>query len=59
MLAFQGQQMKLVGTQFFNTNFNLFNSKRNGKVYYESEIFKESLSSILKIFTIEVSHGKF
>jgi hypothetical protein len=49
----QGQQMKLVGTQYFNADFNLFDSKRNRKVYYESEIFKENLSSILKIFTIE------
>jgi hypothetical protein len=36
----------------------LFNLKRDGKVYHESEIFKENLSSILKIFTIELSHGK-
>jgi hypothetical protein len=39
----QGQQMKLVGTQCFNADFNLFKSKRDGKVYCESEIFKENL----------------
>jgi hypothetical protein len=39
----QGQQMKLVGTQCFNTDFNLYDSKCDGKVYYESEIFKENL----------------
>jgi hypothetical protein len=55
----QGQQMKPVGTKCFKANFNLFNSKHDGKVYYESEIFKENLSSILKIFTIKPSHGKF
>ncbi len=54
----QGQQMKLVGTQCFNADFNLFKSKRDGKVYCESEIFKENLSSIFMIFTIERSHGK-
>jgi hypothetical protein len=51
--------MKLVGTQFFNTDFNLFKSKNDGKVYYGSEIFKANLSSILKIFMIELFHGKF
>jgi hypothetical protein len=55
----QGQQIKPVGTQRFNTDYNLFNSKHDGKVYYESEIFMENLSSILKIFTFEPSHWKF
>jgi hypothetical protein len=54
----QGQQMKLVVTQCFNTNFYLFDSKRDGKVHYESEIFKDNLSCILKKFTIELSYGK-
>jgi cystathionine beta-lyase family protein involved in aluminum resistance len=54
----QGQQTKLVGTKWFNANFNLFDLKRDGKVYYESEILKENLSSFFKIFTIEQSHGK-
>jgi hypothetical protein len=35
----QGQQMKLVGTQCFNADFHLFESKHDGKVHYESEIF--------------------
>jgi hypothetical protein len=39
----QGQQMKLVGTQCFNTDFNLYDLKCDGKVYYESKIFKENL----------------
>jgi hypothetical protein len=54
----QGQQTKLVGTQLFNANFNLFDSKHDGNVYYESEFFGENLSSIFYIFTIERSHGK-
>jgi hypothetical protein len=45
--------------QCCNADINLFDSKHDGKVYYEKEIFKENLSSILKIFTIELSHGKF
>jgi hypothetical protein len=45
--------MKLVGTQCFITDFNLFDSKRDGIVYFESEVLKENLSSILKIFMIE------
>ena len=42
----QGQQTKLVGTQLFNADLKLFYSKRDGKVYYESEIFNDNLSSI-------------
>jgi hypothetical protein len=29
----QGQQMKLVGTQWFNADLNLFDLKREFKVY--------------------------
>jgi hypothetical protein len=47
------------GHTMLQRQFNLFNSKHGGKVYHESEIIKENLSSILKIFTIEPSHGKF
>jgi hypothetical protein len=43
----RGQQTKLVGTQLFNADLKLFDSKCHGKVYYESEIFKENLSSII------------
>jgi hypothetical protein len=50
--------MKLVGTQCFNTDFNLLNLKHVGKVYYESKNFKENLSSILKKFMIELFNGK-
>jgi hypothetical protein len=49
----QGPQMKIVGKQCFNTNIHLFSSKHDGKVHYDSEFFKENLSSVLKIFTIE------
>jgi hypothetical protein len=35
--------MKLVGTQYFNTDLNLYDLKCDGKVYCESEIFKENL----------------
>jgi hypothetical protein len=54
----QGQKMELVGTQFFNADFHLFDSKHDGTMHYESEMFKENLSSILKIFAIERSYGK-
>jgi hypothetical protein len=53
----QGQQMKLVGTHCFNTNIHLFDSEFHEK-NYESEISKENLSSIFKIFTIEQSYVK-
>jgi hypothetical protein len=46
MSMLQGKQMKVVDTH-------------DGKVYYENEIFNENLRSILTIFTIELSHGKF
>jgi hypothetical protein len=46
------------GHKKIQRRFNLFDSKSNGEVCYESEFFKENLSSIFKIFTIERSHGK-
>jgi hypothetical protein len=54
----QGQQMKLVGIHCFNTIIHLFDRSVMKKMHYESEISKENLSSIFRIFTIEQSHGK-
>jgi hypothetical protein len=54
----QGQQIKIVGTQCFNADIHLFGSKHDGKVPYESGIFKDNLSPALKIFTIERFYGK-
>jgi len=51
--------MKVVGTLCFDTDLHPFASMHDGKVHYESEIFKHILCSVFKIFTIEQSYGNF
>jgi hypothetical protein len=53
----QWQQMKLVGTLCFDTDLHPCTSMYDGKLHYESEIFKKISCSVFKIFTIEQSYG--